>query len=32
VKIPGQNYWTLAGKGAAIIDAAKQAIDRVAGG
>jgi hypothetical protein len=32
VKIPGQNYWTLSGKGPAIIDAAKQAIDRVAGG
>ena len=32
VKIPGQGYWTLAGKGPAIIDAGAQAIARVAGG
>ena len=32
VVIPGQGYWTLAGKGAAIIAAAQQAIARVAGG
>ena len=32
VKIPGQGYWTLAGKGAAIIAAAEQAISRVAEG
>lgn len=32
VVIPGQGYWTLAGKGAAIIAAAEQAIARVAGG
>lgn len=31
VKIPGQGYWTLAGKGPAIIDAGAQAIARVAG-
>ena len=32
VKIPGQGYWTLAGKGPAIIAAGEQAIARVAGG
>lgn len=32
VKIPGQGYWTLAGKEAACIAAAEQAIARVAGG
>jgi hypothetical protein len=32
VVIPGQNYWTLDGKGPACIDAAAQAIARVAGG
>lgn len=32
VKIPGQGYWTLAGKEGAIIQAAQDAIARVAGG
>ena len=32
VHIPGKGYWTLAGKGAAIIAAAEQAISRVAEG
>ena len=32
VVIPGQGYWTLAGKGPAIIAAGEQAIARVAGG
>lgn len=32
VKIPGQGYWTLAGKEGACIAAAEQAIARVAGG